>query len=98
MVIKIAHTHARATQALLDALERSVSSCCDNNVLLVVAHKPVWHVPAAMLACLKPVLCCAVLYSYYSVVVVLSSTPQPSHARTLFLGRNAGLASGLGMA
>jgi hypothetical protein len=52
-----------------------VSSCCDNNVLLVVAHTPVWHVPAmAMLACLKPVLscpvpCCAVFVLFSSAVV-----------------------------
>ena len=74
MVIKIAHTHARATQALLDALERSVSSCCDNNVLLVVAHKPVWHVPAAILACLKPVLCCPVFVLPSSSSAVVHST------------------------
>jgi hypothetical protein len=49
-----------------------VSSCCDNNVLLVVAHTPVWHVPAmAMLACLKPVLSCPV--PCYAVFVLFSS-------------------------
>ena len=80
MVIKIAHTNARATQALLDALERSMSSCCDNNVLLVAADKPVWHVPAAMRACLKPVLCCPVFVLLSSSAVVHSTAVACSNS------------------
>jgi hypothetical protein len=80
MGIKIAHTHARAPQALLDDLERSVFSCYDDNVLLVVAHKPVWHVPAAMLACLKPVLSCPVFVLLSSSAVVHSTAVACSNS------------------